>query len=397
MTIAKCVSVPCCAGMGKKAPQQPPPTRPAPDRGTAPTAAETSAAPPASSRATAALIASASSSMKPRKAGSAFSFGRALGGAGARAAQTVPTARTSPSTARTPAPARPSPSSPASAIAVGGSAGACPSSSSPARTPSSIDAGKAGAEAEAGKARLTAQQFVSWLQDLTEAERPVANTLLRGFDAENWTPLTNRQAAAMQAQAGQLTQQGETYKAHPLLCQLALYSMFVRGADSAESVRAVYNAVYNLYLQNSRPHDVDMWLLPRAVQHWGIGHPDTQRLVQHAALLLAAAENPGSHQEYSQLVTDIALQLPDGLGWGTAVVRRLVDEQLYNRHAVMISQATQLFTEGHFKQAKSMFQRCVAYCTSLGPHWLGSQRKLACMQYYGVILYEERNFAGAYV
>ncbi len=337
----KCVSVPCCAEMGKKARPQPPRTPPAQPTadGTAPTAADTSAAPPTTSHAAAAH---APSSSRPRKAGSAFSFGRALGGAGARGAQT------------------PDPPE---------------------------------------WQRRAAQRFVDWLRGLTESELPLVNDLLRSFDASlnyaNWDPLTPKLAAAMQTQADQLTQQGETYKAHPLLCQLAVSSLETRGFDHAESVRAVYNVVRSTHTHKDVREDIQMWLLPRAVQHFGIDSPDTLWLVQLAATCLYRAYDPRDFTAFTQLVTDIAQQLPNGLGWGSTVVAPVPDVDTYSRHAVMQQHAFKLFGQGQYALAEDAYEPCLAYYETLGAHWLASPRKYWCMHIIGMCVGDMGDRVGA--
>ncbi len=201
--------------------------------------------------------------------------------------------------------------------------------------------------------------------------------MLKGGDVHYSWPFTTaaRTAAALRTQADQLTQQGETYKAHPLLCQLALYTMAVRGTDSAESVRAVYRAVRSSSWQGSGDTHVYVWLMPRFVGHFGIGHPDTRWLVQHGAVMLCHCKDPRQFKDLTQLVTDIAQHLPGGLGWGSTVVAPVADEAGYCRHAFMACKAPQLISEGNYKLAYDMLTRCVAYFETLGHHWLGAARK----------------------
>lgn len=65
-----------------------------------------------------------------------------------------------------------------------------------------------------------------------------------------------------------------------------------------------------------------------------------------------------------------------GLGWGTARTAPVPDEEAYNDHAVMQLEAEDALSDGDLAEAKELAARCIAYFGQLGPHWLGSPRRV---------------------
>ncbi len=176
-----------------------------------------------------------------------------------------------------------------------------------------------------------------------------------------------------------LQEAGEEYKAYPKLCQLAFLTFAQWGPDHPYTVRTVFRVTESHFKRGQVVSSFYSWLLPRAVEHWGIGHPDTLRLVQHSAINVYMCPDPRDLTELTQLVLGIAQQLPGGLGWGSAVVAPVPDEEAYNRNAFLMTKATHAASQGHYKLAGDMLKRCVAYYETLGCHWLGSPRKVHCM------------------
>ncbi len=87
-----------------------------------------------------------------------------------------------------------------------------------------------------------------------------------------------------------------------------------------------------------------------------------------------------------QVVFNVAKHIHGGLGWGTAVVAPVPDEEAYLKHAVLHGKAEQLLAdegEASAALAKQMLTRCLAYYESVTPHWICSQRKSRCLQQLG--------------
>ncbi len=184
----------------------------------------------------------------------------------------------------------------------------------------------------------------------------------------------------LQAKARALQAQGQDYAAFSVQCALAYSSIVAFGPDDTEALQDVLSVVDSLQQQEAplHLHVYYEWLLPRAVQHWGIGGPRTRQLVQRAAMLLTLLTDARQHTALSNTVTELAQQMPGGLGWGSTVVAPVPDEEAYNRHVFMLSQAHRLVREGHYRVAKDMYKRCVAYFDTLGLHWLAVARKHSC-------------------
>lgn len=180
---------------------------------------------------------------------------------------------------------------------------------------------------------------------------------------------------------GDLLQQGEVYKAFPLQCQEALVCLYAHGSEHPASLAAVYAVYQNLFQRQLHlfAPDCAVWLLPRAAAQWGIGHADTRRLAQQAALCLCHLPDPRDEPQLLQIATELVQQLPGGIGWGAVASTPLADEDAYCRNAVMMTQASKALNEGRHQLAKEMAKRCVAYFGTLGPHWLGTPRKMYSM------------------
>ncbi len=186
-------------------------------------------------------------------------------------------------------------------------------------------------------------------------------------------------------EAEALVQEGEFFKALPLLCRVVFLTALQWGPESPLTLRALGRVMDHQHQRGEFEAAFYEWLLPRCVQHCGIDHPDIHELVQRAAVHLYSSADPREHTQLTQIVTDIAQQLPGGLGWGSTVVAPVPDEEAFNRHAVMHSKANSLFEQGHHKLAADMLTRCVAYYDMLGQHWLGTARRLRCLRDLAVL------------
>ncbi len=192
-------------------------------------------------------------------------------------------------------------------------------------------------------------------------------------------PKTAKQAARLQAQVDQWLQQGQTWQAYPVQCVLAVYGLWTR-PEHADTLRAVVAVTDSLYQGDDGSTPVDLWLLPRWVKHYGHDHSDTRRLVRQAADALYRLGDPRVSVDLTRTVTELAQQLPGGLGWGSTVVAPVPDEEAFHRHAFMQSKAADLYDTGHYKVARDMYERCVAYYDTLGEHWLATARKIQSMR-----------------
>ncbi len=183
------------------------------------------------------------------------------------------------------------------------------------------------------------------------------------------------------------TEENETKAAYPLLCELAVCTFFHECPKEARTVRALHRVAQNLWERGvgTKP-GLAAWLLPRAVEHWGIDHPDTVQLVQHAALFLCESKDPSKHTDLTRIVTELAQQIPGGLGWfhpKNTVVAPVPDEEAYTRNAVSQARGVRAASQGHHKLAKQTLQECATYFESLGSHWLGVVRRAKCLQVIG--------------
>ncbi len=317
-------------------------------------------------------------SSRPRS-GSAFAFGRALAGAGAQAPK--PAAGPAARSTSGPAPAAAARSGPATPTRE------VPGARGPALAPA-VGPGQP----------LTDHQFSAWYAALptdTGFTSLLVRSLLQHAELQTCSLATDTQAAAMRAEAERLTQEGEIHKAQRKVCEVALYSLATRGPEHPESVRAVYKVVQSMDQTDKLNAGILGWLLPRTVEQHGVAHPDTRWLVVQAAMHLGVSSDPRLHTRLSRLTMDIARRLPGGLGWGTAVLAPVPDEEAYTRHAIMQQEAYELFEQGHYKLAVDLMKRCVAYFEPLGPHWLGSQRLARCHFLLGPAILEVEGAAAS--
>ncbi len=158
------------------------------------------------------------------------------------------------------------------------------------------------------------------------------------------------------------------------------------GPEHADTVQAVY-AVFRSAFESGTalPQQLLAWLLPRAAIQWGLGHADTRAFVTHLAHMLAALEHTEPFSVLTRATYNVARYLPGGLGWGTAAaaVAPVPDEAAYHRQTDMQARAQDYRQEGKqqdMKQARELLRSCVAYCESVGPHWLCTPRKVTCMR-----------------
>lgn len=191
-------------------------------------------------------------------------------------------------------------------------------------------------------------------------------------------------------------QSSELYKAEPFLCRLAWNALIRLGPDHPVTLDTVHEIVINQVLRARTEYSVQSWLLPRFAAHFGVDHPDAQQLVTYAAIGLYRIKDPRTEPDLMTAATDVAVRLPHGLGWGPRATP-LPDEDAFNRHAVMMAKAQDIMSqgEGHYKLAKDMLTRCVAYYEQLGLHWLGTPRKVRCMMLIGDCISEMDGDAAA--
>ncbi len=201
-------------------------------------------------------------------------------------------------------------------------------------------------------------------------------------------------AARLQQRLDRLIADGEVFAAVQLQSQLAIWMLFSKGPDHPDVVIAVHTLTQLQQQQDGMDAHTYIWLLPRAAAQWGVGHPDTRQLVQQAACRLCLLPDVRGFPEFAQTVTDIAQQLPGGLGWGSTVVAPVPDEEAFNRHVVMQAKATNSEPR-HYKLAKDMYERCVAFYKTLGPHWLASPRRFWCMHMLAGVIRCDADWAAA--
>ncbi len=188
----------------------------------------------------------------------------------------------------------------------------------------------------------------------------------------------------MLTKARQYTNAGEYYKALPLWCDLAGLACISAGKENKLTVEAAYQVILTC-AEKGEAFDAGIkWVLPRVVAVKGIGHPMRRSLIEHAALALCESPDPRLHTELTRMVTELAQQLPGGLGWGSTVVAPVPDEEAYHRHVMLQNRPTALLAEPDAsaavaKLAQAMYERCVAYFDTLGAHWLANVRKVFCL------------------
>ncbi len=207
--------------------------------------------------------------------------------------------------------------------------------------------------------------------------------------------MSAKAVARLQQRLDRLIAEGEVFAAVPLQSQLAAWVVQSKGPDHADSLQAVHTLSQLQHQQNTIDPYIYMWLMPRAASQWGIGHPDTRQLVQQATRLLWHYDDPRKHTNITQAVTDIAQQLPGGLGWGSLVVAPVPDQESYDRTVVMHNKAGDLFSQGHYKLAQTMYERCVVAYEQLGQHWLATPRKLECLMLIGGCMQMQGDWAAA--
>ncbi len=143
-------------------------------------------------------------------------------------------------------------------------------------------------------------------------------------------------------------------------------------------------------MQDYRNTQLESWLLGRVVEHFGIDSPDTRWLVQHVAAFLCKVGDPREHVALARRLTDIAQQLPGGLGWGNTTVTDVPDEQTYYKHVVLQERGMAVANQAQHKEGIQFLQRCVAYYDTLGPHWLATARKIRCLRVISqCVMFEE--------
>ncbi len=185
----------------------------------------------------------------------------------------------------------------------------------------------------------------------------------------------------VQGKAQKLMGKGEHREAHPWLCLAAIRAMHELGCDEAATVAAVWEVAKNMQQRGISAVRVYTWLLPRAVRVWGIHHPNIRQMVHQSAVLsLWQAGEPGHNIAYTQVVTEVAQQLPGGPGWGSTVVAPVPDMEAYDRHVMLQEQARAMETrtDRATQLATQMLTQCMAFYESMGPHWLACGRKAKC-------------------
>ncbi len=180
----------------------------------------------------------------------------------------------------------------------------------------------------------------------------------------------------------QLYESSEYHQAFPGLCRLALHHLQVSGPECPTLLALVIAVLLISYKRNNVQPAVFTWVLPRAAAQWGQRSGVTRELVQWAAMFLCHCSDPRQHTELTRIVTQLAQQLPGGLGWGSTVVAPVPDADAYSRHAVMQQKAMQMLTDkasdACHRLAKQMLERCVTFYEGMGLHWLACVRKVQC-------------------
>ncbi len=204
-------------------------------------------------------------------------------------------------------------------------------------------------------------------------------------------PQTPQAAAELQGQIDTLLQAGCLYEALPWQCQLAIYLLRSadKGPEHPDTLHVIYDIMSTLYAQNRCSQVVVMyaWLLPSVAKQLGLGHPITRQLTVWGALALYDSEEAHTVPHLARVVYNVARHLPGGLGWGTAAVAPMPDEQAYHRHVVLQGQGEQVLMahmatasaggdDAQKQLAVQQLQRCVAFYESVGQHWLCTPRLL---------------------
>lgn len=200
-------------------------------------------------------------------------------------------------------------------------------------------------------------------------------------------PSTAQEAGELQTQVDALLGEGRLHESLPWLCQLAHYSVAVLGQEHRDTLSAVHAVVRTAHEcgVGKGMNMLSGWCAPRAARHWGLGHPDTRKVVWWAAQHLYESHDPRKHPEFTRTVTNVAKHLPGGLGWGAAVVAPLADDEAYNKHAVLQNKAAKVLLEHNYELGQKMLERCVSFYASVGPHWLCTPRKVLCKSMLGFV------------
>ncbi len=136
---------------------------------------------------------------------------------------------------------------------------------------------------------------------------------LRQYIAKETSELAG---SKLQALIEELTASVEPFRVYPLLRLRAVRALGVFGADSRDTILAVCSVIENDFQRDYVEGLLYQWVLPRYAQHFGVDHPNTRALVLRAAVELSLLEDPREHAEFTRVVTELAEQLPGGLGWG---------------------------------------------------------------------------------
>lgn len=175
---------------------------------------------------------------------------------------------------------------------------------------------------------LVVGQMLGWPELLTHLPDSSAKRQL------NDPPRTAADAAKQQQRAAELLADGRLEQAAPLLFGVAIYQLWVVGAEHPDTLRAVHAVIENCYIRNEVPcAKLIEWLLPHAAAQWGLDSPDTRLLVRHGARHLEDSKELRGNGKLLQIMQDIVQRLPGGLGWGTATVTPLSDPETFNRYA----------------------------------------------------------------
>ncbi len=184
----------------------------------------------------------------------------------------------------------------------------------------------------------------------------------------------------LRTEAGRLQDEGRYHAAYAVLCQLAYWTFSYAGETDERTLRAVEFVILNASVRGEEGLTAYMWFLSRVGQQCGISEVAVQHYIQDAAHMLYAIRDPRVYVELTHIVTELSAQLPGGLGWGSTVVAPVPDEETFYKHCVLESRAIDMYnTRTALPLARQMFERCVTYFTSLGPHWQGVCRKVRCM------------------
>lgn len=287
---------------------------------------------------------------------------------------------------------RPEPCAPADTAGVAG-----PSQ----RAPATADAGAAG-NATTPRDSATTTSSDARTQALIEASTDPHTVAMIKQLAEDSAEEVSGNPSQVFEQAMQLERVGEVLKAYPLLCRVALHSFIAAGPDHLNTFVFIHFVVENRTARGlpSLPHLA--FLVSRVAQHDSGDRACTLMLVQQAALQLSQVDDARPYAQLTRAATQLAQQLPGELGWASAAATAVPDEEAYNRMVVQQHKAVTMLqgainlTNGALqdvcvvKLAQEMLTRCVAYYDSLGPHWLGTQRKVQCLYFLNMCALSSR-------